>query len=163
MREKVAWAAEHGIVPPHSAVQMAKEETGQTKNDAVHALNSDEKCCAKGKNANAVEDKNSDCCSSKHSASSDDFEHEKRQSQLSSRGDGNRSSGTRHTVGWVAGLFAKKCQGPGCNELGFLNIGIPPSPNKTWICGFLLLGNCEIPDQIAHFSPKRPLVPPPKT
>jgi hypothetical protein len=163
MREKVAWAAEHGIVPPQTAVQMAKEESNQAANDVVHTLDSDEKCCAKSKKTHAVDDKNSDCCSSKQSADAHKVETEKRQSWLAANGNRNGSSGPSHGIGWVASLFAKKCQGPGFNELGFLNIGVPPSQNKPWACEFILLGNHDIPDQIAHFSPTRPLVPPPKS
>jgi hypothetical protein len=130
MREKVAWAAEHEIVAPQHAVQMAEEEAASEAWDDVKSCQSLDDCCAKNKAKNGS-------------------------------GKRGKPSDIRNGTGWVPMLFAQQCHGPGFNEQGFLNIGIPPIPSTQWICEYALVERFHLPNQIPIFTAMKPVVPPP--
>ncbi len=170
MREKVAWASEHGIVPPQNAVQMASEELAQTGLDATHGSDSGAACCMKSKRTHSASDESrneqpfeggSGCCNSKQKVEIAEFESKTKTTRVADSRE--KSSISQHGVGWLAGLYAKNCQGAGFNEQGFLNIGFPPAPDKTWKCEHDLLGICDVADQVAHYSLFKPLIPPPNS
>lgn len=134
MREKVAWAIEHNIVPPAHAAEMAARESAPRKTEEPTAG-----CCTRGGT------KKASCCESSRI---------KETSQPESQTPGQ--------AGWVAGLFAQKCHGHGYNELGLLNIGVPPEPQAPWLDEPILADCWESPDQNACPRQQQPLVPPPK-
>jgi hypothetical protein len=170
MQQKIAWAAEHGIIPPDHAIRIAAEEMAQEHNAADNQTDSIESCCSKkepslstvdrcrdGENAELIEA----CCLAKHTHEKSHHEQADRRSGPVEFGTGSKTP-TQHGVNWVAGLFAQKCQGQGFDGLGHLNIGIAPSPPIAWTFDSVFVDGCDLPDQIPIPMPIRPLVPPPK-
>jgi hypothetical protein len=142
MRQKVAWAEEHGISPPVYAVQMAEAEKSQVEK---------ERCSVSHKS----------CCSGKE-LETPTCNHESRPTTIhKASSDRNTSTPHKH-VGWVPGVFAQKCRGDGFGELGLLNIGIPPSLPVSWILESVCVELCMSPNQIAILLTTRPHLPPPR-
>jgi hypothetical protein len=172
MREKVAWAAERGIDPPQHAVQLALDESRVDESEVADGSDPQGDCCTKSKQNKSTHNENrvnqsteptAICCSEERNSTVSGFEHNEHQSKKRESKDRGKPADVQRGVGWMAGLFAQKCRGPGFNEMGFLNIGIPPAPTMAWICDRVLLERCDTPNQIAICTAVRPVIPPPKS
>jgi hypothetical protein len=139
MREKVAWAQDHGVNPPKHALRLAAEEEREVRLAEPH------------------EPAKLDCCSH-HSTTSCD--HTQEITAHSSKASSMKLASNR--LGWIAGLFAKKCQGPGYSDLGILNIGFPPTVPGTWICEIKLVETQVLRNQTPVAATYEPSIPPPK-
>jgi hypothetical protein len=159
MREKVDWASSHGTTPPRHAVQMAAEESPAAELDEDTDSGSHEACCKKSESIEPA----ASCCSTKRNSAAPGNEHKKQLPASSESSEPGKSSDLRHEVNWVAGFFAQKCRGSGFNDLGILNIGIPPALPTSSICEDVLVERHDIPDQIPNGTSLKPIIPPPKS
>ncbi len=142
MRQKMAWAAEHGVTPPDHAARLAAAE-------APPATTTHE-CCS-GRRAVPARPKHSCCQSEKAQATCAPKPARPADDKLP----------TGRPVSWVAGVFAQSCHGHGPAGASFEAPAAVPAPPTTVAAEPVVVETVALVDVRPHPVPRRPALPPP--
>ena len=108
MREKLAWAKEHGVTPPDYVLVAAAEEAAEDEPGSccAHAEHQVAECCSTHGGGS--------CCSKKKHGGCSECSHE--------------TDAAKDAVEWVIGIHAQKCQGLALLWITTGAIAPPPVP-----------------------------------
>jgi len=108
MREKLAWAREHGVTPPDYVLLAAAEEAaeGELGSRCEHSENQVVACCSAHDGG--------DCCSKDKRANCSNCN--------------NENEAAADSIEWVIGVHAQRCQGLALLWIATGAIAPPPAP-----------------------------------